>query len=48
MQVSSLCVGWLEDGGGVRSRRKAANGRRVLREVSVDHCRKGMNEVECC
>lgn len=44
--MSSLSVPWLEDGG-VHSHHKAANGERVLGEISVDHCRMGMNEVEC-
>lgn len=46
--MSSLCVHWQEDGGSVHSRQKAVNEARVLSEVSVDLCRMGTNEVECC
>lgn len=30
------------------SHRKAVNEMKVLSEASVDRCRTGMNEVECC
>lgn len=32
----------------MHSRHKAGNETRVLSETSVDHCKVGMNEVECC
>lgn len=32
----------------MHSHQKVINELRVLRDVSVDHCRNGMIEVECC
>lgn len=32
----------------MHSHQKAENGMRMLSEISVDHYRTGMGEVECC